>query len=223
LAPPVGTSITFGPTYLYFDTPTAFSSQGISSEGIAAFDPDQACGTVCNPVWIQNVGGILDAPAIGPDGTLYVGRAGRGGLGVTSVGVSAVDGNTGSVKWSNTSLPLYGTPAVANGVVYSASDNAITASNPSGIGFAALSAADGHTLWTGTALAQNPTVAGGVVYGTAGTEVVAYNANGCGQATCAPIWTASLGTDGASGGLAVTGGMLYVGTTTGVTAFKPIN
>jgi len=208
-------SATLGAKYLYVTGKTASGSPGIW-----AIDADQDCADRCAAAWshiFDNVTGV-EAPAIGPDGTLYVTATGPPvGVNLNS-SLTALDGNTGSVKWtvSSSLLPL-GTPAVANGVVYSRS--AIL--NPADITVVAVSATDGHRLWISQQLLfANLAVAGGVVYTTFGDEVIAYDANGCGQTFCPPIWYSSL-QNGQPTGIAVSGGILYIGTTNGVTAFKP--
>jgi outer membrane protein assembly factor BamB len=209
-------SATLGANYLYV---TGTTPSG--SAGLWAFDPNQDCADRCTAAWSHIFGPDLtsvETPAIGPDGTLYVTGTGPPVGNDLNSSLTALDGNTGSVKWSVTSSPLpLGTPAVANGVVYLR--RAIL--NSADITVAAVSAADGHTLWIGQNLIYaNLTVAGGVVYGTFGDEVLAFDANGCGQAACPPIWFSSVGNQQPTG-VAVSGGVLYVGTNNGVTAFKP--
>ena len=43
----------------------------------------------------------------------------------------------------------------------------------------------------------------------------AFTAAGCGSATCEALWTAGTGSSAVSGGPAVSGGQLYVGTADG--------
>ena len=78
----------------------------------------------------------------------------------------------------------------------------------------ALDAATGGRWWTastGVELGVLAAVAGGVVFtGSDDGGLHAFAAAGCGSATCEPLWTASV-----SGGPAVSGGQLYVGTADG--------
>jgi outer membrane protein assembly factor BamB len=73
--------------------------------------------------------------------------------------VYALDANTGSLIWSYGGLePMYGSPAVANGMVYVATTNNTVY---------ALNAATGMLAWTsgtGDTIAFSPTVANGLVY-----------------------------------------------------------
>jgi outer membrane protein assembly factor BamB len=83
----------------------------------------------------------------------------------------------------------------------------------------ALDAATGARSWTastGVELGVQPAVAGGVVFTRFGRRCTAcVAAAGCGSATCEPLWTASTGSSAVSGGPAVSGGQLYVGTADG--------
>jgi len=208
-------SATLGATYLYVTGKTASGSVGLW-----AIDPNQDCADRCTAAWthIFDDRTGVEPPAIGPDGTLYVTATGpTDGININS-GLTALDGTTGSVKWSVTSSLLpWGTPAVAGGVVYTRS--AIL--NPADITVVAVSAADGHTLWRSEQLLWSGlAVAGGVVYTTFGDEVLAYAADGCGRTQCPPVWYSSVGNNQTTA-VAVTGGVLYVGTDHGVTAFKP--
>jgi len=209
-------SATLGGKYLYVTGRTA-----AGSAGIWAIDPDQDCADRCAATWSHvfdaTITGV-EPPAIGPDGTLYVTASGPPVNNSLHTSLTALDGDTGAVEWAvaGNLFPL-GTPVVANGVVYFRS----AVLNPADITVAAVSAADGHRLWISQQLITgNLAVAGGVVYDTFGDEVMAYDANGCGQASCPPIWFSTVGNQQPTG-VAITGGVLYVGTTSGVTAFKP--
>jgi outer membrane protein assembly factor BamB len=106
---------------------------------------------------------------------------------------------------------VYSSPAVANGVVYTASEDAK---------LYALNANSGAILWTGTmggdVVFSGATVANGVVYvGNEGDrKLYAFNANGCGASTCSPLWTAATG-DLIDSSPAVSDGMLYFGSNDG--------
>lgn len=63
------------------------------------------------------------APAIGPDGHVYVG---------TSDGVIALDGTDGSVRWQITGYKDVGTPAVHDGSVYGFGATELLAADPTG-------------------------------------------------------------------------------------------
>ncbi|HEV2581440.1 MAG TPA: PQQ-binding-like beta-propeller repeat protein, partial [Ktedonobacteraceae bacterium] len=104
-------------------------------------------------------------------------------FGSHSGSVYALDARTGRVVWSTVTGGYTGV-AVANGVVYAASNTQLYA----------LSASTGATLWTGPVGAKRtvevaPVVGSGMVIVTTDDAVVlAFAANGCGQPVCAPRW-----------------------------------
>lgn len=99
--------------------------------------------------------------------------------------VYALDARTGKTLW-NTETGGYTGVAVANGVVYSASDTELFA----------MDAGTGKILWVGSigkgqTVEVAPVVGDGIVLVTTdGADVVAFPAGGCGQAICQQRWRA---------------------------------
>jgi serine/threonine protein kinase len=127
-------------------------------------------------------------------------------LWTASIGLS-----TSSVEW--------GSPAVANGVVYVSSNDGVNgrlyAFSATGCDHPSCS-----PLWTASigfstspSTAPSPvTVANGVVY--AGSDMLyAFNATGCGHPSCSPLWTAPIS---AWSSPAVANGVVYVSAVDGV-------
>lgn len=132
----------------------------------------------------------------------------------------ALDASTGVKRWSfNAGNPIDNTPAVVNGVVYVGAG-----------GLDAISATDGHLLWSGLSatdgVTASPAVAGGRVFigayspGSRGNpNFYAFNASGCGATHCTPLWSAVIGLpppsvgelDGIQSSAAVGNGSVYVG------------
>jgi outer membrane protein assembly factor BamB len=69
----------------------------------------------------------------------------------------------------------------------------------------AFNASTGAVLWiamTGSIVQSSPAVANGVVYvGSYDHKLYAYNASGSGSTSCAPLWTATTGSDAVSSAL----------------------
>lgn len=99
--------------------------------------------------------------------------------------VYALDAKTGQKKWSAITGGYTGV-AVANNVVYAASNTSIYA----------LDASNGSILWSGSVGTKKtvevaPVVGSGMVFVTTDdADVLAFSAGGCGKATCAPRWIA---------------------------------
>jgi hypothetical protein len=79
----------------------------------------------------------------------------------------------------------------------------------------------GTISWTVPLGAAAPglAIADGTIYAAAGTTLQAFRAAGCGAATCSPVWTEPLGATATSSPV-VAGGVIYVGRTDGVEAFR---
>ena len=127
-------------------------------------------------------------------------------FGSHSGSVYALDARTGKTIWS-TFTGGYTGVAVANGVVYAASNTQLFA----------LNASTGATLWVGTIGTQKtvevePVVGNSIVMVTTDDGIVlAFVANGCGKFVCAPHWLANtLQKVGASPAIAY--GVVYLST-----------
>jgi outer membrane protein assembly factor BamB len=103
--------------------------------------------------WHAYIGLALQSTPTEANGVLYVGRPGPQGY------VFAFNASTGQQLWGTIAgNDVYGTPAVANGMVYAGTSSG---------NLAALNATTGHLLWnywTGAQIVAAPTVANGVVY-----------------------------------------------------------
>lgn len=180
---------------------------------VVAYDLDVPCPSgvypVCLPLWrasVQAVGPVV----LSPDGaTLFTGT--------TDGRFVALDATTGATRWSAEGLgSVNGLPALADGRLYVPTTEHVLAFDAGGCGQSTC-----EPLWT-TARGSGPwqpVVGGDVLYVGAPNGIVdAYDLTTCDQMDSVPVWTGHV--DGeVSGGLAVASGRLYVGTTTGVTAF----
>lgn len=197
-------------------------TQGV---GVRAFalDAPSTCGPPVAPffkcpTWTIPLTGVTLEAVLGPgEEVVYVGR--------TDGTVVALDAGTGGVLWTTpVGAAVTSTPALADGVLYvPTADGDLVAVDAGGCG-----AATCAPLWSapvdGTGLGQ-PAVAGtgddAVVFvGTGGGTLAAMAAVGCGAPACgAPLWQTSLGA--AAYSLAISGGQVIVGTSTGrVAAFR---
>jgi hypothetical protein len=184
-------------------------------------------------------GGTM-APAVS-GGTLYGSFEFPSGRGGDYFGLDALDPSTGFVRFfAGLSTSPYSAPTVANGILYAASGNTLSAFDASGSNNCGpgpgVAASDTvcQPLWTATTSAPiigslqpttgNPpltsggsyvAVANGYVYvGDASGTLSAFPAGGCGAATCAPVWTAQ--TSGAiNSSAAVTPTTVFVGSDDG--------
>jgi outer membrane protein assembly factor BamB len=109
--------------------------------------------------WSVDIGESLSSPAVGPDGTIYIG---------SHSSLLAFSGTDGSLKWGvGTYGTIYSSPAVANGVVYFGSDDKYVY---------AVNASDGSLIWS------FQTVGGGVrsspAVSTDGSRVIVGSNNG---------------------------------------------
>jgi outer membrane protein assembly factor BamB len=148
-------------------------------------------------LWNVAVEGFPGSSAVA-NGVVYVGIS----LGTGPGTVDALNANTGALLWKYaTGGTVVSSPAVANGVVYVASNDGT---------LDALNASTGAKLWdfaTGDSTGASPAVANGVVYvGSTDNNVYALNAS-----TGAKLWTFN------TGGIlnsspAVANGVVYVGT-----------
>jgi len=163
----------------------------------------------CPPLWrvpVQAVGPVV----LSPDGTTLF-------TGTTDGRFVAIDAATGATRWAAEGLStVNGLPAIADGRVYVPTPEHVLAFDAGGCGQSTC-----EPLWTtvrGSAAGQ-PVVGGDVLYVGAPNGVVdAYDLTTCDQMDSTPAWTGHID-GGVSGGLAVAFGRLYVGTTSGVTAF----
>jgi outer membrane protein assembly factor BamB len=186
------------------------TARGEGTRAYALSGPSTGCGVAgaerC-PLWA--VPAVTGGPPVLGDGgsTLYVAADADGA-------VTALDAATGAVRWTGPPTgSRYAGPALARGVLY-----APTATG----GVVALDAATGAVRWRGATGSEagasvQAVVAGGVVFvGLHDGGVHAFDAAGCGgAATCAPLWSAATGDAPVTGGLAVSGGRLYVPTGAG--------
>lgn len=129
--------------------------------------------------WKFRVPGVPGPAVIGPDGTVYVGQEELAG------GLYALDGATGSVKWSIADFANFnGAPAIGKyGLLYVYLTN----------GLYALNANTGQTVWSQIQIGSDTDGVGlgddGTVYiGTAEPSVEAYNGR-----TGALLWSCSTG------------------------------
>ena len=120
-----------------------------------------------SPIWQKGYGGeIRSAPAIAPDGTVYIGAGGN---------VVAVNGVSGDVKWTaGTGGSVFASPAIGpDGTVYIGADNGkLLAYSPSG--------APKWEYQTGAPILGSAAVsADGIVYvGSSDATVYAFAPNG---------------------------------------------
>ena len=163
------------------------------------------------PRWATPVDGAEAGPPV-------LGGGGETVFAATTTGtVYALDGDTGAVLWSTpVGAPVTAAPALAGGVLY-----VPTASG----GLVALDATAGTVRWrgasgSGAAISGQPASAGGVVFtGSADGRVSAFDAAGCGSATCATLWSTSVGAP-VTGAPAVSNGQLYVPSAGGLVAYR---
>jgi outer membrane protein assembly factor BamB len=167
-------------------------------------------GLAC-PTWTFTAdAAIVGSPVLAGGGeTVYVGtQAGT---------VYALDGTTGTVRWSQPIASLVGgAPALANGVLYVPTRSG---------GLVAIDAATGAVEWTGstgsTSSVTKPAIGGGVVFVAASDgTVAALDAAGCGSTSCDPLWTTNAGAP-VSGAPVVDGGQLYVPLQGYLVAYRP--
>lgn len=111
--------------------------------------------TTGNQLWVsQELGGsMVDTPAVGTDGTLYVGTFGNEMI--------ALDGTNGSIRWRFTTQDwVWSGPALANDVLYFG--------DLSGY-FYALNTSDGTSLWRiqpNNSIVDSPVISGDNIYFT---------------------------------------------------------
>ena len=165
------------------------------------------------PITGPDSGNIENAPAVGPDGTIYIATGGTSGS--TPSDIDAVNPD-GTLKWKYTADGTFETtPAVGNDGLVVAGDDAGTV--------VALHAADGSLAWTFTSpgsAGSNGFSNSSALIDTRGTAylqnqygVFAIGANGTTQ------WTASqLGGYGSSFALDPTAGQLYLVTSSALVA-----
>lgn len=124
--------------------------------------------------WEQSIGNLggtsggWTSPAIGPDGTVYVGYALTNSEHVASGGLAAFNGATGILKWTLHTNSVYNSPAIGpNGDIYFSDDDGyLYAVTDSG------AEAWSHKLGSNTDGAVD---SNGVVYVGAGADLLAYN------------------------------------------------
>jgi outer membrane protein assembly factor BamB len=209
----------------------------IANQTLYAFDAAGSAncsGTpkVCAPLWTAATSNssTSSAPAVA-NGTVYVGSSGSKLYAFSAAGSvncsTTATGKTCTPLWTAaTPAGIGGTPAVANGVVYTVSAtgtlsafDAAGSRNCSGT----VTAKTCTPLWSsapgtsGYVTSSSPAVANGVVYfsstngGTYGYDAAgSVNCSVSGTAkTCSPIWGAVTGFIG-GGSPAITNGVLYI-------------
>ncbi len=237
-APVTCTPLWTAPT-AYFDGMTIANGDVYvtDGEGVQAFDAagsKNCSGTpkVCAPLWTAATSNspTYSAPAVA-NGTVYVGSWNSklyafNAAGSTNCSTSAT-GKTCRPLWTATTpTSIGGTPAVANGVVYTVSGNGtLSAFNAAGSTNCSgtVTAKTCTPLWrsapgtSGYATSSSPAVANGVVYfsstngGTYGYDAAgSLNCSVSGTAkTCSPLWGAVTSFTG-GGSPAIVNGVLYI-------------
>lgn len=161
--------------------------------------------------WSTWTGGMTGAAAIG--GTLYVAPA------AGELAAYATAGCGAAQCW-----PLLRTAPTGTGALNDLAGEAtgpLVATAPIELGnrLVAIDPASG-SLAGDVMVPMNPTalaLADGIAYVAGGTQVVAYDVASCADGTCATVWSASLGGQVTwSDGVAVAGGVVYVGREDGV-------
>lgn len=209
----------------------------IANQTLYAFDAAGSAncsGTpkVCAPLWTAATSGspTYSAPAVA-NGTVYVGSWDSKLYAFNAAGSAncstGATGKTCTPLWTaTTSSSIGGTPAVAQGVVYTVSANGtLSAFNAAGSKncTGTVTAKTCTPLWTsaagesGYATSSSPAVANGVVYfsstngGTYGYDAAgSLNCSVSGAAkTCSPLWGAVTGFIG-GGSPAIVNGVLYI-------------
>jgi hypothetical protein len=209
----------------------------IANGSLYAFDATGSAGCsgtpkVCAPLWTAMISGggpTYGAPAVA-DGTVYVGTFYSGLYAFDAAGST----NCSTVATGKTCAPLWtapapyssaATPAVANGVVYVATNGALAAfaADRSGNcpGTAAVKTCARAPLWTSATGAtvdanSSPAVANGVVYvSSSNGGTYAYDAAGsldcpvsATAKTCSPLWSAVTGFS-SEGSPAIVNGVLF--------------
>jgi hypothetical protein len=186
----------------------------------------------CAPLWtaaMTGAGPTYAAPAVA-DGTVYVGTWYSGLYAFDATGSgncsAAAAGKTCAPLWHASTASIGGTPAVADGVVYTVTAAGTLyafAARPSGScpGTGTVKTCTSAPLWTSGpgrgsyATSSSPAVADGVVYFSA-DGTYAFDAAGSAKCTaaaagktCAPLWQAVTGFTG-GGSPAIVDGVLYV-------------
>ena len=140
----------------------------------------------------------------------------------TKIGV----GNVASLQLAWTGgfgdQPFYSSPAVANGVVYTADNRSLYAFSANGSTACSGTPKTCTPLWTaipGTTFSSSPAVVNGVVYIGSG-DLLAYDATGSTGCSgtpklCDPLWTAPTGLGGISSPPTVVNGVVYAGSQDG--------
>lgn len=148
------------------------------------------------------------APPVVVDGRIVVAH----GANVAGYPLAGCGSGTCSAAWTRTDL---GEPTAL--AAQPGRDEVLLAT---GDQLVALSPTTGLTRWSaplGTG-AAGLAIAGDTVFVAAAATLAAFPAGGCGAATCAPAWTAALGTS-ATAAPTVAGGAVYVGGTGAVEVF----
>jgi outer membrane protein assembly factor BamB len=209
----------------------------IADQTLFAFDAAgsaDCAGTpkVCSPLWTAATANspTYGAPAVA-NGTVYVGSWNAKLYAFDAAGsancTAGASGKTCTPLWTaTTTSSIGGTPAVANGVVYTVSGNGtLSAFDAAGSTDCSgtVTAKTCTPLWrsaagsSGYVTSSSPAVANGVVYfsstngGTYGYDAAgSLNCTGSGTAkTCAPLWGAVSGFIG-GGSPAIVNGVLYI-------------
>ena len=138
-------------------------------------------------VWTGNINGAVYSSTISvANGVVYASTSWGGTMGTLQPpGVNALNAESGALLWNNSISSIeYSSPAVADGVVFVGSDEAVSPNmNPlsevaKGHSVYALDTKTGSTIWTyatGGVVQSSPAVAYGVVYvGSNDTKVYAF-------------------------------------------------
>ncbi|MDB6170402.1 MAG: peptidase and in kexin sedolisin [Verrucomicrobia bacterium] len=192
-SPAVGSSGT-----IYFGAGTAITDKPLGDgtepeTSVYALNPN---GT---KKWSHPTGNAVDlsSPAVGADGTVYIGSADKK--------LYALDGGTGSLKWSYTAAtPIGSSPAIAtDGTIYFRDDSILYALNPSGT--LKWSFALGGLTYASPVLAADGTV----YVGATGGSFYAVNPDGTQK------WKFTANGDIYTSGAVATDGTVYFGTLNG--------
>lgn len=239
---PLWTAVTVG----YYGMTVADGDVFVTNpDGVLAFDAAGATncsGTpkVCNPVWTTSIhlstgfgfAAGLGSPVVA-NGVLYVPGGGigkvpsQGGAYVAAFDPAGSAGCSGTPvvcvpMWTTTGPPLgqgnYGSPVVANGVIYIANESTLYAFDATESAACSGTPKTCAPLWTAALPGAGATavaVSGGTVYVGTTDGLDAFNAAGTTNCstrttakTCAPLWTAPVDTDA----LAVANGIVYAAT-----------
>ena len=174
---------------------------------VSAYDPSRACTNgFCEALWSAGIG--TGDVTVSPDGsTLFVPSSE-----MTVPILTALDAATGTERWSRTEVS--GGVATDGDSVFVAGGDVFAPRS-----LRALDPDTGVTKWTAVEAASGAVAVGAhLVFGAFGSEVRAFDADGCGSTTCQPLWSAEV--DSPVSSIVLARGRVFVGTATGITAFR---